>query len=79
MMLMSSAGSRSVSYDLSIKTQFAPVETHVAVCEVLRRLQQEFGGKTCTSTTKAATSTAAISSRCCACENSSTTPLTILS
>ena len=43
MMLMSSAGSRSISYDLSVKTQFAPVETHVAVCEVLHRLQQEFG------------------------------------
>ncbi len=43
MMLMSSEGSRSISYDLSVKTQFAPVETHVAVCEVLRRLQQEFG------------------------------------
>ena len=43
MMLMSSAGSRSISYDLSVKTQFAPVETHVAICEVLHRLQQEFG------------------------------------
>jgi hypothetical protein len=43
MMLMSSEGRRSLSYDLSVKTQFAPVETHVAVCEVLHRLQQEFG------------------------------------
>ena len=32
-----------MAYDLSVKTQFAPVETHVAVCEVLHRLQQEFG------------------------------------
>jgi hypothetical protein len=43
MMLMSVAGGDSLSYDLHIKTQFAPVETHIAVCEVLRRLQREFG------------------------------------
>jgi hypothetical protein len=43
MMLMSAGESRSLSYDLSIKTQFAPVETHLAVCDVLRRLQREFG------------------------------------
>ncbi len=45
MMLMDVAGGRSLSYDLFIKTQFAPVETHVAVCEVLHRLQREFGQK----------------------------------
>ena len=43
MMLMDVADGRSLSYNLSIKTQFAPVETHVAVCEVLQRLQREFG------------------------------------
>jgi hypothetical protein len=43
MMLMSLAGGDGLSYDLHIKTQFAPVETHIAVCEVLRRLQREFG------------------------------------
>jgi hypothetical protein len=43
MMLMSVDDSHSLSYDLSIKTQFAPAETHVAVCEVLHRLQREFG------------------------------------
>lgn len=42
MMLMDVANGRSLSYRLSIKTQFAPVETHVAVCEVLHRLQREF-------------------------------------
>jgi hypothetical protein len=45
MMLMDVAGGHSLSYSLSIKTQFAPVETHVAVCEVLHRLQREFGQK----------------------------------
>ncbi len=43
MMLMSLDSGHSLSYHLGIKTQFAPVETHVAVCEVLRRLQHEFG------------------------------------
>jgi hypothetical protein len=43
MMLMSVDSGKSLSYDLSIKTQFAPVDTHIAVCEVLRRLQREFG------------------------------------
>ena len=43
MMLMDVAEGHSLSYDLFIKTQFAPVETHIEVCEVLRRLQREFG------------------------------------
>jgi len=43
MMLMDVADGHSLSYHLHIKTQFAPVETHVAVCEVLHRLQREFG------------------------------------
>jgi hypothetical protein len=43
MMLMSVADGHSLSYDLHIKTQFAPIDTHVAVCEVLHRLQNEFG------------------------------------
>jgi hypothetical protein len=43
MMLMDVADGQSLSYDLHVKTQFAPVETHIAVCEVLRRLQREFG------------------------------------
>ena len=43
MMLMSIGDSESLSYYLSVKTQFAPVETHVAVCEVLHRLQNEYG------------------------------------
>jgi hypothetical protein len=43
MMLTSVESGHSLSYDLHIKTQFAPVETHIAVCEVLRRLQREFG------------------------------------
>lgn len=42
MMLMDVPGGHSLSYDLFIKTQFAPVETHVAVCEVLHRLQAEY-------------------------------------
>ena len=42
MMLQDVAGGHSLSYDLSIKTQFAPVETHAAVCEVLHRLQNEY-------------------------------------
>jgi hypothetical protein len=45
MMLMDVADGHSLSYDLFIKTQFAPIETHVAVCEVLHRLQSEFGRK----------------------------------
>lgn len=45
MMLMDVADGHSLSYHLFIKTQFAPVETHVAVCEVLHRLQSEFGRK----------------------------------
>ena len=28
---------------MSVKTQFAPPEIHVAICEVLHRLQDEFG------------------------------------
>jgi hypothetical protein len=43
MMLMSIGDSESLSYYLSVKTQFAPVEIHVAICEVLHRLQNEFG------------------------------------
>ena len=43
MMLVSLDSGKSLSYDLSIKTQSAPIETHVAVCEVLQRLQREFG------------------------------------
>ncbi len=42
MMLMDVPGGQSLSYDLHIKTQFAPIETHVAVCEVLHRLHDEF-------------------------------------
>ncbi len=43
MMLMDVPGGQSLSYVLHIKTQFAPIETHVAVCDVLHRLQAEFG------------------------------------
>jgi hypothetical protein len=43
MLLTDGSSGRSLSYYLNIKTQFAPVETHVAVCEVLRRLHDEFG------------------------------------
>ncbi|MBI5568143.1 MAG: hypothetical protein HY870_24825 [Chloroflexi bacterium] len=32
-----------LSYHLGTKTQFAPPETHLAICEVLHRLQAEFG------------------------------------
>jgi hypothetical protein len=42
MMLMDVPGGHSLSYDLFVKTQFAPVATHVAVCEVLHRLQAEY-------------------------------------
>lgn len=45
MMLMDVADGHSLSYHLHIKAQFAPVETHVAVCEVLLHLQREFGQK----------------------------------
>ncbi len=43
MMLMDIANGHSLSYHLNTKTQFAPVETHIAICEVLHRLQAEFG------------------------------------
>jgi hypothetical protein len=43
MMLMSIGETQCLSYYLSVKTQFAPVETHVTICEVLHRLQNEFG------------------------------------
>jgi hypothetical protein len=44
MLLMSYGGeANSVMYSLSVKTQFAPPEIHVAICEVLHRLQDEFG------------------------------------
>jgi hypothetical protein len=43
MMLTDVPGGHSLSYSLHIKTQFAPSETHVAVCAVLHRLQAEFG------------------------------------
>ncbi len=46
MMLMDIADGHSLSYYLSVKTQFAPVETHIALCEVLHRLQAEFGAST---------------------------------
>ena len=42
MTLMDAADGRLLSYYLSIKTQFAPLDTHMAVCEVLHRLQAEF-------------------------------------
>ncbi len=44
LMLLTTVGdTNSVSYYMSVKTQFAPPEIHVAVCEVLHRLQDEFG------------------------------------
>lgn len=43
MMLMDVTTGQSLSYHLSTKTQFAPIETHLAICEVLHRLQAEFG------------------------------------
>ena len=43
MLLTTAGGANSVSYYMSVKTQFAPPEIHVAVCEVLHRLQDEFG------------------------------------
>ena len=44
MMLFSyGEGSSSVMYSLSVKTQFALPEIHAAICEVLHRLQDEFG------------------------------------
>jgi hypothetical protein len=43
MMLMDVPDGRSLSYHLGIKTQFAPIEIHTGVCEVLHRLQDEFG------------------------------------
>jgi len=36
-------GVKSVMYSLSTKTQFAPPEIHVEICQVLHRLQDEFG------------------------------------
>jgi hypothetical protein len=36
-------GVKSVMYSLSVKTQFAPPEIHVEICQVLHRLQDEFG------------------------------------
>jgi hypothetical protein len=44
LMLLTTVGdTNSVSYNMSVKTRFAPPEIHVAVCEVLHRLQGEFG------------------------------------
>ena len=43
MLLTTAGGANSVSYYMSVKTQFAPPEIHVGVCEVLHRLQDEFG------------------------------------
>ncbi len=44
LLLLTSVGdAQSLSYYLSVKTQFAPVEIHTAICEVLHRLQNEFG------------------------------------
>jgi hypothetical protein len=43
MMLMDIADGHSLSYQLGTKTQFAPVDTHIAICEVLHRLQADFG------------------------------------
>ena len=44
MLLMSYGGkAHSVMYSLHVKTQFAPPEIHVAICEMLHRLQDEFG------------------------------------
>jgi hypothetical protein len=43
MMLMSIGETQSLSYYLSVKTQFAPVEIHVEICDVLHRLKNEFG------------------------------------
>jgi hypothetical protein len=43
MMLIDIADGHSLSYHLHTKTQFAPPETHIAICEVLHRLQAEFG------------------------------------
>ena len=36
-------GANSAMYSLSVKTQFAPPEIHVTICQVLHRLQDEFG------------------------------------
>ncbi len=43
LLLISVGEAQSLSYYLSVKTQFAPVEIHTAICEVLHRLQDEFG------------------------------------
>ena len=44
MLLMSYGGeANSVMYSLHVKTQFAPPEIHAAICEVLHRLQDEYG------------------------------------
>lgn len=44
LMLLTTVGdTNSVSYYMSVKTQFAPPEIHVAICEVLHRMQDEFG------------------------------------
>ncbi len=44
LMLLTTVGdTNSVSYSMSVKTQFTPPEIHVAICEVLHRLQDEFG------------------------------------
>ncbi len=42
MSLMDVPDGHLLTYQLGIKTQFAPIDTHVAVCEVLRHLQVEF-------------------------------------
>ena len=43
MLLTTEGDTNSVSYSMSVKTQFAPPKIHVAICEVLHRLQDEFG------------------------------------
>ena len=43
MLLMADGNTQRVMYSQSVKTQFAPPEIHVAICEVLHRLQNEYG------------------------------------
>src|SRR5512136_2097031 len=43
MQLIDAGPTQSVVYSQSVKTQFAPPEIHVAICEVLHRLQNDYG------------------------------------
>ncbi len=64
MMLMDIANGQSLSYNLSTKTKFAPVENKIAISEFLHPFKPNSARRICTSAMKASTSTRAMLKRC---------------